>query len=47
MTGIYVPKNYSKNSNDEFNEKDQYKTIDEANKKIIKIDVKTTKYEST
>lgn len=47
MTGIYVPKSYSKNSNDEFSSKDQYKTIDEANKKIIKIDIKTSKYEST
>jgi uncharacterized protein (TIGR02594 family) len=47
MTGVYVPKSYSENSNDLFTDKDQYKTIDEANKKIIKTEIKTKKYEST
>lgn len=47
MTGIFTPKRYSKNSNDEFTDKDRYKTVNEANKKIIKSDVKTSAYERT
>ena len=47
MTGVYIPKSYTKNPNDEFTSDDIYKDINEVNKKIIKAEVKTKKYEST
>ena len=47
LTGLYVPKKYKNNGNDDITEQDNFKTIDEANKKIIKTKVETSDYEST